>query len=107
MDADLKCNRLTCRKPLTDKAVVPVHFIIDFYAGVTDVNEVHFRSGNIRCIKKGRCVSLASGSCVPCWHSSFQQAVTRNLNDRNTQLQKQLENVVREGRWHRHVDILR
>lgn len=29
--------------------------------------------------------------------SSFQQAVTRNLNDRNAQLQKQLENVVREA----------
>ncbi|KAI6101567.1 hypothetical protein EDD16DRAFT_1757930 [Pisolithus croceorrhizus] len=29
--------------------------------------------------------------------SSFQQAVSRNLNDRNAQLQKQLENVIREG----------
>jgi hypothetical protein len=29
--------------------------------------------------------------------SSFQQAVVRNVNDKNAQLQKQLENVVREG----------
>ncbi|KAI6151831.1 hypothetical protein BKA82DRAFT_2901892 [Pisolithus tinctorius] len=29
--------------------------------------------------------------------SSFQQAVSRNLNDRNAQLQKQLENVIREA----------
>lgn len=30
-------------------------------------------------------------------NSSFQQAVIRNINDRNAQLQKQLENVVREA----------
>jgi hypothetical protein len=29
--------------------------------------------------------------------STFQQAVVRNLNDKNAQLQKQLDNVVREG----------
>jgi hypothetical protein len=32
--------------------------------------------------------------------SSFQQAVVRNFSDANTQLQKQLENVVREGNKH-------
>ncbi|KAL4075775.1 hypothetical protein J3A83DRAFT_2043666 [Scleroderma citrinum] len=54
------------------------------------------RFGNIRCIKKGR---LLCGKRIlfACWHSSFQQAVTRSLNDRNAQLQKQLENVVREA----------
>ncbi len=31
------------------------------------------------------------------WISSFQQAVLRNANERNAQMQKQLENVVREG----------
>jgi predicted alpha/beta hydrolase family esterase len=30
--------------------------------------------------------------------STFQQAVVRNLNDKNAQLQKQLDNVLREGR---------
>lgn len=29
--------------------------------------------------------------------SSFQQAVLKNVNERNAQMQKQLENVVREG----------
>lgn len=29
--------------------------------------------------------------------SSFQQAVLKNLNERNAQLQKQLDNVIREG----------
>lgn len=32
--------------------------------------------------------------------STFQQAVVRNLNDKNAQLQKQLDNVVREGTPH-------
>ncbi|EEB87764.1 hypothetical protein MPER_14753, partial [Moniliophthora perniciosa FA553] len=29
--------------------------------------------------------------------NAFQQAVLRNLNDKNSQLQKQLDSVVREG----------
>jgi hypothetical protein len=29
--------------------------------------------------------------------SSFQHAVVRSINDKNAQLQKQLENLVREG----------
>jgi len=36
-------------------------------------------------------------------NSSFQQAVIRNINDRNAQLQKQLENVVREGKEECHL----
>jgi len=36
-------------------------------------------------------------------NSSFQQAVIRNINDRNAQLQKQLENVVREGKEEFHL----
>jgi hypothetical protein len=31
-------------------------------------------------------------------YSAFQQAVVRNVNDKNGQLQKQLENVIREGK---------
>lgn len=30
-------------------------------------------------------------------YSSFQHAVVRSINDKNAQLQKQLENLVREG----------
>ncbi|KAG9317265.1 hypothetical protein JVU11DRAFT_1459 [Chiua virens] len=36
-------------------------------------------------------------------YSSFQHAVTRNLNDKNAQLQKQLENVVREANGEIHL----
>ncbi|KAM6495611.1 hypothetical protein JOM56_008317 [Amanita muscaria] len=32
--------------------------------------------------------------------SAFQQAVLRNVGDKNAQLQKQLENVVREGKFY-------
>ncbi|PPR02459.1 hypothetical protein CVT24_002008 [Panaeolus cyanescens] len=28
---------------------------------------------------------------------TFQQAIVRNLSDKNTQLQKQLDSVIREG----------
>ena len=42
--------------------------------------------------------------CISCWinsyqkfYSAFQQAVVRNVNDKNGQLQKQLDNVIREG----------
>ena len=31
--------------------------------------------------------------------SSFQHAVVRSINDKNAQLQKQLENLVREGTY--------
>ena len=31
--------------------------------------------------------------------SSFQQAVLRNINDKNAQLQKQIDSVVREGEF--------
>ena len=31
--------------------------------------------------------------------SSFQHAVVRSINDKNAQLQKQLENLVREGSY--------
>lgn len=30
---------------------------------------------------------------------SFQQAVLKNMNERNAQLQKQLDNVIREGEY--------
>ena len=36
-------------------------------------------------------------------YSAFQQAVVRNVNDKNGQLQKQLDNVIREGKLKRMV----
>lgn len=38
-----------------------------------------------------------SRTIVLIMHSSFQQAVVRNMNEKNAQMQKQLENVIREG----------
>lgn len=35
--------------------------------------------------------------------SSFQHAVVRSINDKNAQLQKQLENLVREGTYFFHL----
>jgi len=35
--------------------------------------------------------------------SSFQHAVVRSINDKNVQLQKQLENLVREGIYISHL----
>jgi hypothetical protein len=57
-----------------------------------------FRSGNTRSIKKssGTCHVLARFNSHSL-RSSFQQAVVRSVNDKNAQLQRQLENVVREG----------
>lgn len=76
----------------------PVRYRFDHSVALTaDPVEERSRSGSIRCIKKGRFICRKQ-VLFTCWHSSFQQAVTRNLNDRNAQLQKQLENVVREGK---------
>jgi hypothetical protein len=44
-----------------------------------------------------------AGALYRCF-SSFQHAVIRNLNDKQAQLQKQLDNVVREGDAHHEFD---
>lgn len=62
--------------------------------------KVRCRFGSIKYIRKSaslRFYSVYSACVTPC--SSFQHAVTRNLNDKNAQLQKQLENVIREGMY--------
>ena len=72
-------------------------------------NIAQFHSGNIKFTKKG--CSFLTESMIPIMitnrdyllNSSFQQAVIRNINDRNAQLQKQLENVVREGKEEFHL----
>jgi hypothetical protein len=38
--------------------------------------------------------------------SSFQHAVVRSINDKNAQLQKQLENLVREGTYFFHLFLV-
>ncbi|KIM67888.1 hypothetical protein SCLCIDRAFT_107081 [Scleroderma citrinum Foug A] len=131
MDAELKCNRLTCRKPLVDKAVVvrasfistqPVDCANELFnasrlcpaceSSLTEPDDVvvcslHPTNDYKTSVLSGLSPSIIVEICsraLSFWQyqvhqeSSFQQAVTRNLNDRNAQLQKQLENVVREGK---------
>ncbi|CAA7260231.1 unnamed protein product [Cyclocybe aegerita] len=128
MDSDLKCNRLTCRRGLTDKAVVTTcsHiFCIDcanelFNAArlcpacetnLTEPDDVvlcslHPTNDYKTSVLSGLTPSTILEICsraISFWQyqihqeSTFQQAVVRNLNDKNAQLQKQLENVIREA----------
>ncbi|TRM68423.1 hypothetical protein BD626DRAFT_116003 [Schizophyllum amplum] len=128
MDTDLKCNRLTCRKALTDKAVVTTcsHiFCVEcanelFTAArlcpacetsLTEPDDVvvcSLRPSNDykTSVLSGLTPSIILEICsraISFWQyqihqeNSFQQAVVRNLTDKNAQLQKQLDNVVREA----------
>ncbi|EPQ59375.1 hypothetical protein GLOTRDRAFT_33968 [Gloeophyllum trabeum ATCC 11539] len=124
MDTELKCNRLTCRRVLADKAVVK--------SGVVEcanelfnasrlcpacesplsepddvvVSSLHPSNDYKTSVLSGLTPSIILEICsraISFWQyqihqeNSFQQAVLRNLNDRNAQLQKQLDNVLREG----------
>ncbi|KAK7061480.1 E3 ubiquitin-protein ligase CCNB1IP1 [Favolaschia claudopus] len=120
MDTDLKCNRLTCRRPLNDKAVVVRShiFCVDcanelFNAarlcpGVDDVVvcSLHPSNDYKTSVLSGLTPLIILEICsraISFWQyqthqeNSFQQAVVRNVNDKNAQLQKQLENVIREA----------
>ncbi|KAJ7499204.1 hypothetical protein FB451DRAFT_29353 [Mycena latifolia] len=128
MDTELKCNRLTCRRPLTDKAVVTTcsHiFCVEcanelFNASrlcpacETTLSEpddvvvcsLHPSNDYKTSVLSGLTPSIIleiSSRAISFWQyqihqeNSFQQAVVRNVNDKNAQLQKQLENVVREA----------
>jgi len=74
-------------------------------------NIAQFHSGNIKFTKKSCSFLTSWNQWYLSWslirdyllNSSFQQAVIRNVNDRNAQLQKQLENVVREGKEECHL----
>ncbi|KAF5369772.1 hypothetical protein D9758_001312 [Tetrapyrgos nigripes] len=136
MDTELKCNRLTCRKALTDKAVVTTcsHiFCVEcanelFNAArlcpacessltepsalctrqtTTKLSEPFYNPGDLQQSDFVLAIPNTSREVCICaleeWitycvvASTFQQAVLRNLNDKNAQLQKQLDNVVREA----------
>ncbi|KAI9447768.1 hypothetical protein H4582DRAFT_1802325 [Lactarius indigo] len=150
MDFDFRCNRLSCRKSLTEKAVVVSRshiFCVDcanelFSASRLCPGAVHT---HLRPVKKSdwslwslvlslaACetsltepyvsslhpsndykTSVLSGlnpatileicsRAISFWQyqihqeNSFQHAVVRSVNDKNAQLQKQLENLVREA----------
>ncbi|KAF7353034.1 E3 ubiquitin-protein ligase CCNB1IP1 [Mycena venus] len=153
MDTDLKCNRLTCRRLLNDKAVVTTcrtHRLSHILRHVRFENRRYPCPSYYRVFNAVECANElfnASRLCPACettlsepddvvvcslhpsndyktsvlsglspsiileicsraisfWQyqihqeNSFQQAVVRNVNDKNAQLQKQLENVVREA----------
>ncbi|KAJ7937309.1 hypothetical protein B0H13DRAFT_1588984 [Mycena leptocephala] len=128
MDTDLKCNRLTCRRPLTDKAVVVSQANLPHVdcanelfnaarlcpACETTLSEpddvvvcsLHPSNDYKTSVLSGLSPSIILEICsraISFWQyqshqeNSFQQAVVRNVNDKNAQLQKQLENVVREA----------
>ncbi|KAF9076485.1 hypothetical protein BDP27DRAFT_1255363, partial [Rhodocollybia butyracea] len=128
MDTELKCNRLTCRKTLTDKAVVTTcsHiFCVEcanelFNAArlcpacessLSEPDDVvicslHPSNDYKTSVLSGLTPSIILEICsraIAFWQyqihqeNSFQHAVLRNLNDKNSQLQKQLDNVVREA----------
>ncbi|KAI6035468.1 hypothetical protein F5J12DRAFT_710283 [Pisolithus orientalis] len=135
MDTDLKCNHLNCRKPLIDKAVVLVECANELFnasrlcpaceSSLTEPDDVvvcslHPTDDYKTSVLSGLSPSIIMEICsraLSFWQyqihqeSSFQQAVSRNLNDRNAQLQKQLENVIREGKvastpTHIHPDMV-
>ncbi|TFL05746.1 hypothetical protein BDV98DRAFT_560581 [Pterulicium gracile] len=125
---DMKCNRLTCRLSLTDKAVVTTcsHiFCVDcatelFNAArlcpacetaLTEPDDVvicslHLTNDYKTSVLSGLSPAMILEICsraIGFWQYqshqelSFQTAVARSLNDKNAQLQKQLDNVVREA----------
>ncbi|KAJ7368013.1 hypothetical protein DFH08DRAFT_676599 [Mycena albidolilacea] len=158
MDTDLKCNRLTCRRPLSDKAVVVEPAGSHIFCGMFDsasarlpldcanelfnasrlcpacettlsepygisavfgisLHELSTRDDVVVCslhpsndyktsVLSGLSPTIILEICsraISFWQyqthqeNSFQQAVVRNVNDKNAQLQKQLDNVVREA----------
>ncbi|KAF9221931.1 hypothetical protein BS17DRAFT_710090 [Gyrodon lividus] len=131
MDSDLRCNRLCCRKTLVDKAVVVSNKQLEcanelFNASrlcpacetsLTEPDDVvvcslHPTNDYKTSVLSGLSPTIITEICsraLSFWQyqihqeNSFQQAVTRNLNDKNAQLQKQLENVIREGTFSRKL----
>ncbi|ETW84238.1 hypothetical protein HETIRDRAFT_46786 [Heterobasidion irregulare TC 32-1] len=135
MDNDLKCNRLTCRRALIDKAVVGPNFehcpvLVDcanelFSAArlcpgkhpcetsLTEPDDVvvcslhpsnDYKTSVLSGLNPATVLEICSRA-ISFWQyqiyqeNSFQQAVLRNINDKNAQLQKQIDNVVREGEF--------
>ncbi|THV05462.1 hypothetical protein K435DRAFT_647354 [Dendrothele bispora CBS 962.96] len=137
MDTELKCNRLTCRNVLTDKAVVvqgshifcvdcanelfnaarlcpacessltePDDIVVCENQKTDGVCSLHPSNDYKTSVLSGLSPSIILEICsraISFWQyqihqeNSFQQAVLRNLNDKNSQLQKQLDNVIREA----------
>ncbi|KIY45874.1 hypothetical protein FISHEDRAFT_48450 [Fistulina hepatica ATCC 64428] len=122
MDVELKCNILTCRKSLNDKAVVvSIECANKLFTAAklcpaceTSLSEpddvvvcsLHPSNDYKTSVLSGLNPSIILEICsraISFWQyqthqeSSYQSAVVRNLTDKAAQLQKQLDNVVREG----------
>ncbi|OAX39763.1 hypothetical protein K503DRAFT_715868, partial [Rhizopogon vinicolor AM-OR11-026] len=135
MDAELRCNRLTCRKTLIDKAVVVSIVVLSLIdcanelfnasrlcpaceTSLTEPDDVvvcslHPTNDYKTSVLSGLSPSLIMEICsraLSFWQyqihqeNSFQHAVIRNLNDKQAQLQKQLDNVIREANG--EIDLL-
>ncbi|EMD41106.1 hypothetical protein CERSUDRAFT_45072 [Gelatoporia subvermispora B] len=123
----LKCNRLTCRKALTEKAVVVFDCANELFnasrlcpaceTSLTEPDDVvvcslhpsnDYKTSVLSGLNPAIILEICSRA-MSFWQyqvqqeHSFQQAVLRNINEKNAQLQKQLENVVREGEQLRTV----
>ncbi|KDQ64676.1 hypothetical protein JAAARDRAFT_52623 [Jaapia argillacea MUCL 33604] len=123
MDADLNCNRLTCRKVLTDKAVVepPVDCANELFnaarlcpaceTSLTEplrekVSTLHPSNDYKTSVLSGLTPAIVLEICsraISFWQyqihqeNSFQQALFRNVNEKLTHTKKELENVVNQG----------
>ncbi|KAF9008759.1 hypothetical protein BDQ17DRAFT_72869 [Cyathus striatus] len=128
MENDLKCNRLTCRGSLVDKAVVTTcsHiFCINCANELFNASRLcpacdttlmepddvvicslhptnDYKTSVLSGLSPSTILEICSRA-ISFWQyqtqqeNSFQQAVVRNVNDRNAQLQKQLDSIIREG----------
>ncbi|KAI9467272.1 hypothetical protein BJY52DRAFT_1111486 [Lactarius psammicola] len=128
MDFDFRCNRLSCRKSLTEKAVVVsldcanelfsasrlcpacetslTEPYVVRVAMLPDVSSLHpsndYKTSVLSGLNPATILEICSRA-ISFWQyqihqeNSFQHAVVRSVNDKNAQLQKQLENLVREA----------
>ncbi|KAI0356723.1 hypothetical protein OH77DRAFT_1401118 [Trametes cingulata] len=128
---NLRCNRLTCRRSLTDKAVVVSSHIFCVDCANELFNASRLCPGIAACltfatnfIGRGQVCSLHPSNdyktsvlsglnptiileicsrALSFWQyqihqeHSFQQALYRNVTEKNAQLEKRLENVIREA----------
>ncbi|EIN10806.1 hypothetical protein PUNSTDRAFT_65101 [Punctularia strigosozonata HHB-11173 SS5] len=137
MDTELKCNRLTCRKTITDKAVVTsrrTSIVVDCAnelfndsrlcpaceTSLTEPDDVvvstlspsnDYKTSVLSGLSPALILDICSRA-ISFWQYqthqeyAFQQAVFRNVNAKTTELQKQLDSVVREGTQLSKRDLL-
>ncbi|KAH9960489.1 hypothetical protein BC827DRAFT_1132969 [Russula dissimulans] len=128
MEFDFRCNRLSCRKSLTDKAVVttcshifcldcanelfgPARLCPACETSLTEADDVvvsslhpsnDYKTSVLSGLNPATILEICSRA-ISFWQyqihqeNSFQHAVVRSISDKNAQLQKQLENLVREA----------